>query len=296
MAPPVHGKAGRTEDGVFLETEGIISSSAGIERDHRLGFHFEGDEGEDVLGVIMGVAGDGRNGEGQGGDLSEHGNGHPRFIPIVGKSDFIERKLGGGVEDDMVAIAPVEGHLGLKGLGEKDFDAKPGVGIAAGKLCLVETVPPEQGFEVVLVDISLDGAGIHRQDVSADDVFPDKRSDETFPEVLQVGVGSCAKKTGESFPGGRMLKGRKPAGCGDGEIIFQFEGQVGQRRKAAKMLIDQSPEKSVSVEGRASPGVDFSSEAGQVGKEFFETDSGREIFGREEVHHGASDFVKDGEK
>jgi len=279
---PIHGEAGRTEDSILLETKGIVPFSAGIERDDGMGFHFEGNEREDVFGVIMGVSGDRRNRESQGRNLSEHGNGDSRFIPIVGKGDFIKRKLGGGVEDDMVSIAPVERHLRLEGPGEKDFDAETGVEIAAGEFRFVETVLLERGFEVVLPDIGFDGARIQGQDVAGDDVFFDERPDESFPDILQVRVGCCSKETGESFQRGRMLKGRKSAGRGEGGVVFQFEGQIGQRRKAAKMLIDQSTKKGVSRKGGTSSGVDFLSQCRQVGKQFFETDSGRDFFGRKE--------------
>jgi len=288
-ALPLHGEIGGTEDGILPEAERIVPWPAGIERDDRLSFHFEGDVREDVLAVIVGVSSDSGNRKGQGREFSKHGNGDSLFIPIVRVGDFIKGEFGFRVDDDMVSVAPVEHDLRLEGLGKMDFDAEPGIGIAAREFCLVEAVL-DRGFEVVLADIGLDGTGVQGANAAGDDFFLDERPDESFPQVLQVRVGSRSKEAGEAFPGGRMLKRRKPAGRLDGGVVFQFEGQFGQRREAAETLIDQSAKKSFSGKRRTSSGIGFLSQRWQVGKQFFETDPRRDLFGQKKALHDTLDF------
>jgi len=285
----MHGEVGGTEDGVLPEPEGIVPFSTGIEGDDGLGFHLQGDVREDVLAVKIGVAGDGRNREGEGRDFSKHGNGDFFLVPIVGVGDFIKREFGFRVDDAMVSVTPVEHDLRLEGLGKMDFDAEPGVGIAAGEFGFVEAIL-DRGFEVVLPDTGLDGTGIQSHNAAGDDVFLDERPDESFPKILQVRVGSRSKEAGEALQRGRMLEGRKSASRRDSGVVFQLEGQIGQGRKTAKMLIDQSAHKGVSGKGRTSSGAFFLTQRGQVGKQFFETDSGRDFFGREEALHDALEF------
>jgi hypothetical protein len=286
---PVHGEVGGTEDGVLLETEGIVPLPARVERDNRMGFHLPGNVREDVLAVIIGVAGDGRNRKGQGRNFSKHGNGDFLLVPVVGEGNFIKREFGFRVDDDMVSVAPVEHDLRLEGLKEMDFDAEPGVGIAAREFGFVEAVL-DRGFEVVLPDVGLDGTGVQGQDTAGDDFFFDERPDDTFPKILQVRVGCCVEETGESFQGGRMLKGREPAGRLDGGIVFQLEGQVGQGREAAEPLIDESAKKSFLSKGRTPAKTCFLGPHRQVGKQFFEADPGRDFFGQEEALHETLDF------
>jgi len=286
---PMHGEIGGTEDAILPEAERFVPPPAGIEGDDGLGFHLEGDVREDVLAVIVGVSGDGGNREGQGREFSKHGNGDSLFIPIVRVGDFIKGEFGFRVDDDMVSVAPVEHHLRLEGLGKMDFDAEPGIGIAAREFCLVEAVL-DRSFEVVLPDIGLDGTGVQGENAAGDDFFLAEGPDESFPQVLQVRVGSRSKEAGEAFPGGRMLKRRESAGRLDGGVVFQFEGQFGQRRDAAETLIDQSTKKSFSGKRRASSGVAFLSQRRQLRKQFFETDPRRNLFGQKKVFHDTLDF------
>lgn len=224
---PIHGKVGGAEDGVLLKTEGTARFSARIDGNDRMGLHLHGDVGKDVLGVVIGVAGDGRNRKGEGRDFSKHGNGDFFLVPIVGVSDFIKRELGRRVDDDMVSITPEERHLWLEGLGKMDFNAEPGVGIASGEFGFVEAIL-DRGFEVVLPDVGRDGTGIQGDNAAGDDFFFDESLDESFSKILQVRAGCCSKKAGEALPGGRMLKGRKSASFLDGGIVLQFEGQIVQ--------------------------------------------------------------------
>jgi hypothetical protein len=285
----MHGEIGGTEDGILLEAEGRVLLSAGIDGDDGMGFHLEGDVGQDVFAVIIGVPGNRRNREGQSRGLSKHGNGDLLLIPIVGVSDFRKGEFGFRVDDDMVSVAPVERHLRLEGLGKMDFYAEPSVGIAARKLRLVETVL-DRGFEIVLPDVGLDGTGIQGQNAAADNFVFDERLDEIYPNFFQVLVGRRAEEAGEAFPGRRMLKYRKSAGRCDGRVVFQFEGQVGQRRKAAQTLIDQSAKKSFLSKGRSSSDVCFLNQRRQVGKQFFETNPRRNFFGLEKAPHDTLDF------
>jgi len=288
-ALPMHGEIGGTEDGVPPEAEGIVLRPTGIKRDDGLGFHFEGDIREDVLAVIVGVSGDRGNWEGQGRDLSQHGNSDLFLIPVIREGDLIKREFGFRVDDDMVAVAPVEYHFGLKGLGKMDFDTQPGIGISARQFRLVKPVSG-RGFEVVLPDVGLDGTGVQREDVAADDFFLDQRPDEIFPDLFQVLMGCRAEEKGEAFPRRRVLKHRKPAGRRDREIVLQFEGQVGQRRKAAETLIDQSAKQSIPGKWGTSSGADLLRQRRQKGKQFFETDPRRDLFGLEKAWHDTLDF------
>lgn len=56
------------------------------------------------------------------------------------------------------------------------------------------------------------------------------------------------------------------------------------------MLIDQSAKKGVSGKGRTPSGAFFLTQRRQVGKQFFETDAGRDFFGREDAFHEALEF------
>lgn len=220
---PIHGKVGGAEDGVLLKTEGTDRFSAGIDGNDGMGLHLHGDVRKDVLGVVIGVGGDGRNRKGEGRDFSQHGNGDFYLAPIVGVSDLIKRELGLRINDDVVSVTPEERHLWLEGLGEMDFDAEPGVGIAAGEFGFVEAFL-NRGFEVVLSDVGLDGTGIQGDNATGDDFFFDESLDESFSKILQVRAGCGSKKAGEALPGGRMLKGRESASLLDGRVVLQFEG------------------------------------------------------------------------
>ena len=288
-ALPMHGEIGGTEDRVPLEAERIILRTAGIERDDGLGFHFEGDIREDVLAVIIGISGHSGNRQSQGRDLSQHGNGNLFLIPVIRVGDLIKREFGFRVDDDMVAVAPVEHHFGLEGLGKMDFDAEPGVGITAREFRFVEAVSG-RGFKVVLPDVGLDGTGVQREDVAADDFFLDQRPDEIYPDIFQVLMGCHAEKKGEAFTRGRVLEHWKPAGRCNREIVLQFEGQVGQRSTAAETLINQSAKESIPGKWRTSSGADLLSQNRQVGKQFFETHPRRNLFGLEKAFHDLLDF------
>jgi len=254
-----------------------------------LGFHFEGNVGEDVFTVIIAVSGDGGNRESEFCDLSQHGDGDRFFIPVIRIGDLIKRKFGFRVDDDMVAVTPIEHHFGLEGLGKMDFDAEPGGRVAAREFGFVEPVSG-RGFEVVLPDVGLDGTGVERQDAAADDLFFDQRPHEIFSDLFQVLVGCRTEKKGEPFPRRRVLEHREPAGCRDRGIGLQFEGQVGQRRKPVETLIDQSAKQSIPGERGPSSGVGFLSQSRQVGKEFFETNPGRNLFGLKKPLHDTLDF------
>lgn len=288
---PMHGKIGRTEDAVLLEAERVVLRPAGIERDDRLGFHLVDDVRQDVLAVIIGVSGDSGNREGQNRDCSKHGNGDLLLVMIIWIGDFVKRKFGFRVDNDMVPIPPEERHLRLEGLGKMDFYAEPRVGIAARKLRLVEAVLDGR-FEVVFPYVGLDGTGIQGENAARDDFSLDQSPHEFFSEILQVLVSCRSEETGEAFPGRRMLKGRKPACRRDRGIVLQFEGQVGQRRKAAETLIDQSPKKSFPGKGRTSSDADLLSPCRQMGEQLFETDPRRDLFGPEKRKslHDTLDF------
>jgi len=287
----MHGEIGRTKSGILLETERVGLRPAGVEGNNRLGFHLQGDVRENVLTVIIGVSGNSGNRKGHGRDFSKHGHGDLLLVTIIGIGDFINGQFGLCVDDNMVSVAPEERHLRLEGLEEMDFDAESRIGIAARELCLVEAVL-DGGFEVVLPDVGLDSTGVQGENAAGDDFFLDESPHEFFPELLQVLVGCGSEETREAFPGGRMLKCRKLAGRRDRGIVLQFEGQVGQRGKAAKTLIDQSPKNSFSGKGRTSSDADLLIPWRQMGEQLFETDPRRNLFGTEQrkSFHDTLDF------
>jgi hypothetical protein len=288
---PMHGKIGRTEDAVLLEAERVVLRPAGIDGDDGMGFHLEGDVRQDVFAVIIGISGDCGNWEGEGRGLFKHGNGNFLFVPIIRTGDFINREFGFCVDDDMVSVAPVERHLRLEGLGKMDFDAEPGVGIAARKLRLVEAVF-DRGFEVVLSDVGLNGTGVQGDNAAGDDFFFDQSRYEFLPKILQVLVGCRAEEAGEAFARRGTMKHRKSAGHRDGGVVLQFEGQIGQRGKAAETLIDQSSKKRFPGKGRTSSDADLLSPCRQMGEQLFETDPRRDLFGPEKRKnlHDTLDF------
>ena len=260
-------------------------------RDDRLGFHIEGDIREDVFAVIVGVCGHSGNRKSQGREFSKHRNGDSLFIPIVRVGDFAQGEFGFRVDDDMVSITPVEHDLRREGREKMDFDAEPGIGIAAREFCFVKP-GFDCSFEVVLPDIGLDGAGVQGANAAGDDFFFNKRPDESFPQAFQVLVGSRSKESREAFPGGWMLKRRKPAGRLDSGVVFQFEGQFDQRRDTSETLIDQSTKKSISGKRRTSSGVGFLGQPWQVGKQLFETNPRRNLLGKKKAFHDTLDFCE----
>jgi len=288
-APTVHLEIGGAEDRVFLEAKGIVLAPARVKGNDRSGFHLTDDVGQDVFGVIVGVADDILDGKGQRLDRLKQRDGDFLFIMIGRISEFMERELGVGIDEDVVSISPEEDDLALEWLGKVDFDAEAGVGIAARGFRLVETVLG-RGFEVVLPDVGLDRTGVEGNDFARDDFFLDQDSNQSLTEGLEFLVGCCPEKKGKTFSRGRMMERREAAGRRRGGVVFQFEGQLGQGRQTAEMAVDEGPEERFAGKGRAAAGVVFLSPGRKMREQLLETYSRWKVLGLKKRFHDTLDF------
>lgn len=108
----------------------------------------------------------------------------------------------------MIPVAPEEGNFALEGLGVEDLDPQPSVGIASRPPRFIEAIG-DGGFEIILLDIGLDGTGIHGDDLSGDDLFIHQLLDQKTAESLEILVIRIAEEMGESFDGGRSFPSRE---------------------------------------------------------------------------------------
>jgi len=158
-----------------------------------------------------------------------------------------------GICQDMIPVAPEEGNFALEGSGVEDFDSQPGVGIAPRPPGFIEAVGYGR-FEIIFLDIGLNGAGIHGDGVSGDDLFIHELPDQKTAESLKLWVVCLAQETGEAFDRGRRFPSREAEEFCDNRIILQLKSQLTQRGKPAEILVDERPEESGSGKGGTTSG------------------------------------------